>query len=80
MSQSDDDAIARFLATRGVTRGAEAEHALPTDRRFWQAAVRAPRGAEEVLPDPTKIIRVAAIDALGREYLVNGLGEWVATE
>ena len=31
------------------------------------------------LPKPL-YIRVAAIDALGREYLVNGLGEWVATE
>ena len=78
MPQSDDDAIAHFLAIRGVTRVAEGAASLPTDRQFWHAAVRAPRGA--VLPDPTEIIRVAAIDALGREYLVNGLGEWVATE
>ena len=78
--QTDAAQIAAFLASRGVTRVAEGAASLPTDRRFWRDAVRAPRGAEEVLPDPTKIIRVAAIDSFGREYLVNGLGEWIATE
>ena len=77
MSKADDAAIAAFMATRGVTRVAEGAAALPTDHRFWRDAVRAPR---PVFVDPTIVRRVAAVDALGREYLVNGLGEWVATE
>ena len=77
MSKADDAAIAAWIATRGVTRVAAGEHALPTDRRFWHAAVRG-----EVAPaiDPTQERRVVAIDAYDREVVVNGLGEWVYTE
>ena len=75
--ESDDSTIAAFLATRGATRVDVGAHALPTGRHYWHAAVR---GELPTPPDPTRMIRVAAIDAMGREVLVNGLGEWIATE
>jgi len=68
MGKADDAAIAAFAAARGVTRVAEGAAALPTDRRYWRDAVRAPR---PVSVDPTIVRRVAAVDALGRRGCVN---------
>jgi hypothetical protein len=76
---SDDSAIAAFLATRGATRVTEGAHTLPTDHRYWHAALRGEL-PKTVDVDPTQIKRVAAIDSYGREVIVNGYGEWIATE
>ena len=78
MSTTDAD-IAAFIAARGVTRVAEGERSLPNDRRFWRAAVRGEL-PKTIDVDPTQVRRVVAIDAYDREVIVNGLGEWIATE
>lgn len=72
MDNTDDSAaIAAFIAARGVTRVAEGERALSDNRGDWRARVRG-----ETTPDDLIEQRcLAAVDAAGREYWVNGLGE-----
>lgn len=74
MTDSDSDAIAHFLATRGATRIAEGDRALSDNRGDWRRRVRGELTANELIAQR----HVYAVDAAGREYIVNGLGEWVA--
>jgi hypothetical protein len=64
---SDAEQIAAFLATRGATKVAEGECAM--DHRAMYRAVRGERS------DPTQERHLRAIDHMGRELWVNGLGE-----
>lgn len=68
---SDTDAIAAFLASRGVTRVAEGVAALNHSSRDWRKVVRGEPTQNELIASR----HLAAVDAAGNEYWVNGLGE-----
>ena len=77
---NDNDKIAEFIASRGVTRVAAGQSTLNYDRRDWRAAVRgeAPTSAQHVKTDDELIQEIHVRMVNGREYFYNGLGEPIA--
>ena len=67
---SEQDAIAAFIAARGVTRVPEGEAALSNSRGDWRRRVRGEPTEQEMIDQ-----RRCIVGANGREYWTNGLGE-----
>jgi hypothetical protein len=68
---TEQEQIAHFLATRGATKCAVGERAM-TEREMYLARRSDKRARAS---DPIQERHLAAVDHLGREYWVNGLGE-----
>jgi len=69
ITKADADMIAAFMAKRGVTKIAAGEAAMT--ERDMHKAVRSEHRVNALINQR----HVAAVDHLGREFVVNGLGE-----
>lgn len=70
---TDQEKIAAFLATKGATRVAPGESVLNYSNRDWRAAVRGERSDNDRIME-----RHVTVDATGREFVTNGLGERIS--
>jgi hypothetical protein len=69
---SDAEQIAAFIASKGVTRVGEGE-TNGMRNRDWRKAVRGGPTEGDLINQ-----RRVVIDHTGREFVQNGLGEWIA--
>lgn len=70
---TEAEQIAQFMATRGVTRVAEADRSLPDTSRDWVRRVRGEPTTDDLIRQ-----RHVTIGGNGREYVKNGLGERIS--
>lgn len=79
---TDQELIAAFIASRGVTRVAAGETALNYSPRDWHAVNRgnAPTSAGHTLTENELIAQRHVRTVNGREHVTNGLGEVIYSE